>query len=130
MKESSFGRRSVTRHVPQRYAPQRDAMVSRSEPVEVARVLAVEPDRGGVAPPARELSPEEELQAWKAERMRTRLSRVPWRQIYLMAGLCFGIGGFMLPDSVNDAFSWILYGLMAASFYAGLVKRREAALAH
>lgn len=126
MKENSFGRRSVTRHV-----PQRGAVTAHSDPVVVASTLAVEPPQNtNFVPVARELSPEEELEAWKAERMRTRLSRVPWRQIYVMAGLCFGIGGFMLPDSVNDAFSWILYGLMAVSFYAGLVKRREAALAH
>jgi hypothetical protein len=113
-----------------RHAPSRETTAARSEPVAVAPVFAVESEAGPPMPPTRELSPEEELEAWKAERMRTRLSRVPWRQIYIMAGLCFGIGGFMLPDSVNDVFSWVLYGLMAASFYAGLVKRREAALAH
>jgi hypothetical protein len=74
---------------------------------------------------AQELSPEQELEAWKAERMRTRLSRMPWRQIYLMAGLCFGIAGFVLPDSINDTASWLLYGLAAASFYASFLRRRQ-----
>jgi hypothetical protein len=78
------------------------------------------------APAARELSPEEELMAWKAERYRERFARIPWRQLSLMAGLCFGIAGFALPDSTNDALSWLLYALAAASFAAGILKRKAA----
>jgi hypothetical protein len=78
---------------------------------------------------AEDLSPDEELQAWKAERQRERFSRIPWRQISLMAGLCFGIAGFVLPDSVNDSVEWLLYALMAASFVAGLARRRRIAVA-
>lgn len=117
MKGNSFGRRSVSRHVPQHGA-------AAIEPLDFEQASA------DAAALQRELSPEEELDAWKAERMRTRFSRVPWRQLYLMAGLCFGIGGFMLPDSINDAFSWVLYGLAFASVYAGIMRRKEAALAN
>jgi hypothetical protein len=81
------------------------------------------------APAARELSPEEELMAWKAERYRERFARIPWRQLSLMAGLCFGIAGFALPDSTNEALSWLLYALAAASFAAGILKRKAAVAA-
>ncbi len=47
----------------------------------------------------------------------------PWRQLALMASLCFGIASFVLPDSVNDQMDWVLYGLMALSAYAGLSRR-------
>jgi hypothetical protein len=80
-------------------------------------------------PSAQELSPEEELQAWKSERRRERFARFPWRQLALMAGLCFGIAGFVLPDSTNDTLSWLFYALSAASFAAGILKRRAAAAA-
>jgi len=51
---------------------------------------------------------------------------MPWRQLSLMAGLCFGIGSFVLPDSVNGVTDWVLYGLMAMSFIAGLSGKRKA----
>jgi len=41
----------------------------------------------------------------------------------LMASLCFGIASLVLPDSVNDILDWTLYGLTAASLYAGLSGR-------
>jgi hypothetical protein len=62
---------------------------------------------------------DEELDAWKAERRRTRgIVIVPWRSVYLMASLCFGIASFVLPDTVNDWVDWLLYGLAAASLVA------------
>jgi hypothetical protein len=65
---------------------------------------------------------DEELRQWKAARRRPPL---PWRQIYLMAGLSFGIASFVLPQDVNGAVDWLLYGLAAASLYAGWRKRRN-----
>ena len=62
---------------------------------------------------------DEELEAW----MRARKWNLPWRQISLMASLCFGIASFVLPDSVNKDVNWLLYALMAASFIAGLRMR-------
>ena len=59
-----------------------------------------------------------ELEAWK--QARKQRSRIPWTQLNLMASLCFGVASFVLPDSVNDNVDWLLYALMAASFYAGV----------
>ena len=63
---------------------------------------------------------EQELQAWK----QARSFKIPWRQLYLMASICFGIVSFVLPASVNDGVDWLLYGLMAMSFYAWFSGRR------
>lgn len=59
-----------------------------------------------------------ELRKWK--QTRKQRSKIPWRQLALMASLCFGIASLVLPDSVNDNLDWVLYGLMGASLYAGL----------
>lgn len=61
-----------------------------------------------------------ELHEWKQARQGLK---IPWRQLSLMASLCFGIASFVLPDSVNENLEWLLYGLMAASLYAGLSRR-------
>jgi hypothetical protein len=60
-----------------------------------------------------------ELDDWK----RTRRWQPPWRQISLMASLCFGIASLVLPDTVNDTVQWLLYALTAVSLYGGLRKR-------
>lgn len=61
------------------------------------------------------------LQEWK--RGRKQRSKIFWRQLALMASLCFGIASLVLPDSVNDILDWTLYALTAASLYAGLSGR-------
>jgi len=43
-----------------------------------------------------------------------------------MAGLCFGIASFVLPDSINDVAQWPLGALMIASFCVGLRKPKNA----
>lgn len=63
-----------------------------------------------------------ELAEWKQAR-RQRF-KIPWRQLSLMAALCFGIASLVLPDSVNENLEWLLYGLMAASLCASLGLRR------
>jgi hypothetical protein len=63
---------------------------------------------------------DEELEAWK----RARKRHVPWKQISLMASLCFGVASLVLPHSVNDAVQWPLYGLAAISFYVGIRKKK------
>ena len=45
------------------------------------------------------------------------------RQLALMASVSFGVASLVLPDSVGDTLDWVLYGLMAASAYAGLQRR-------
>jgi len=68
-------------------------------------------------------SVDEELREWK--RSRKSSFRIPWRQLSLMASLCFAIASFVLPDWVNGMVKWLLFALMAASFYAGVINRRE-----
>jgi hypothetical protein len=68
-------------------------------------------------------SVDQELEEWR--RTRKHGFRMPWRQLSLVASLCFGIASFALPDSVNDNVQWLLYALMAASAYAGFSKRRK-----
>jgi hypothetical protein len=67
---------------------------------------------------------DDELREWK--RSRRNRFKIPWRQVSLMASLCFGIAFFALPDSVNSSVQWLLFALMGANFYAGVRKRREA----
>ncbi|MEJ1970657.1 MAG: hypothetical protein WDN03_18825 [Rhizomicrobium sp.] len=64
------------------------------------------------------MSVEEELRLWKADRRRAHPFPVPWRQLYLVASVSFGIASLVLPDSVNDIFDWLLYALSAASLIA------------
>jgi hypothetical protein len=64
-----------------------------------------------------------ELETWK----QARRFVFPWRQVSLMAGLCFAVASFVLPDSVSDVFVWILYGLSGASFYVGWRGRKTSA---
>jgi len=72
---------------------------------------------------ANALSLEDELLEWKKTRRRNY--RPPWRQISFMASACFGIGYFVLPDSVNEAVQWLLLGLVIASFASGISSRHK-----
>jgi hypothetical protein len=65
---------------------------------------------------------DDELRAWK--RARRQSYQIPWRQLSLMASLCFGVAAFVLPASVSDSLDWLLYGLMIVSFVAGIRRRR------
>jgi hypothetical protein len=95
----SFGRR----------APAARPALSRS-PVSAAPAEKANGDIGWVEHTDRE------LEEWQRQRRRT----LPWRQLSLMASLCFGVASLVLPDSVNTAVQWPLYGLAAISFIAGL----------
>jgi hypothetical protein len=68
-------------------------------------------------------SHDHELEEWK----RNRRYQIPWRQISLMASLCFGIASLVLPDSVNGPVEVLLWGLTAISFVAGISRRRQKA---
>lgn len=61
-----------------------------------------------------------ELAAWK----QARRWQPPWRQISLIASLCFGIAGLVLPDSVSDPVQCGLYALAGLSLVSGLRKRQ------
>jgi hypothetical protein len=63
-----------------------------------------------------------ELRQWKQAR---KQYLVHWRSLWLVATLSFGIASFVLPDSVNDNVSWLLYALAAASLYVGVRKRHQ-----
>jgi len=65
----------------------------------------------------------DELREWKQSR--TSGFEMPWKQISLMASLCFGIASFVLPDGTNAIVNWILYALMAVSFVVGISRRRR-----
>lgn len=73
--------------------------------------------------PSLRTSEDLEFAAWKKERARG--PRLPWRQLSFIASLCFGVASFVLPDKVNDLVNWLLYALMAASFYIGWTARRS-----
>lgn len=78
-----------------------------------------------ILPPSEaEPSIDEELHAWKRDRRKHQT--IPWQQLSLMAGLCFGIGSLVLPAWVNGAVQWPLYALTAMSFYVWLRKRKAA----
>lgn len=64
---------------------------------------------------------DDEFREWK--KARKRHSGLPWRQLALMASVSFGVASLVLPDFVGDTLDWVLYGLMAASAYAGLQRR-------
>jgi len=67
---------------------------------------------------------DDDLQEWK--QARKQRFKIPWRQLSLMASLCFGIASFVLPDSINENLDWLLYGLMAVTLYTGLRRRARA----
>jgi hypothetical protein len=65
-------------------------------------------------------SVDEELRLWKKSRKRFT---IPWRQVSLMASLCFGVASIVLPASVNHNVDYLLYALMGMSLYVGISKR-------
>ena len=69
-------------------------------------------------------SVDDELLEWT--RARKKAFKLPWRQLSVIAGLCFAVASFVLPDSVSDALQWLLYALAAVSFYVGLRRRKNA----
>jgi hypothetical protein len=107
MGRPSFGRRGVSPSITPRIVP-----ASASSRGSVAPVAAI-PE------PAEKSSVDDELDAWKQQ----RAFRVPWKQLCLMASICFGVASFVLPEGVNHAVNWLLYGLTAMSLYAWYVGR-------
>jgi hypothetical protein len=120
MKRQAFGRRTVQSTCSHSAAPQ---VSSRGDTcAEPIASLGHEP-----SPATLDLSEDhsidEELREWK--NARRKKIRLPWRQISLMASLCFGIGSFVLPDSVNHAVQWPLLGLAALSLIAGFSRAQQ-----
>lgn len=115
-------RRNVGRNFGRRAPPQRSITVSLAEDAPV-KLIEKQPVPISVGQVTHAPSVEDEIKAWKSARGPS-LAIFPWRQLSLMAGLCFGIASFVLPASINDAVQWPLYGLAAVSFYMGLHKRK------
>lgn len=113
VKAQIFGRRSPTRTQP---------MASRaSEPaIPQATTAPATPVPGDAYAPG----VDDELREWKQSRRKN--FQIPWRPVWLVASPCFGLASLVLPDSVNDDVQWLLYALMAASFYAGITRSRRA----
>ena len=112
----SFGRRLDFQSAP----------VSTRNSVEVAKKIPelsdLQPVQHSIPPTVpEEMSVEDELREWK--RSRKRAFKIPWRQLSLMASLCFGLASFVLPEPVNSDVQWLLFALTAASFGAWVAKR-------
>jgi len=105
--------------------PGRADVLRPARPVQIAPATANDIDEDPLSASPAALQPpsiDDELREWK--RGRVRAFSIPWKQLSFMAAACFGIAGFVLPDSINDAVQWILYALAAASFLAGVKARR------
>jgi len=117
-----FGRRGDPQRQPARAVGARQA---------VAPSTRVAPAGGALDRPAWPAEkpgfplPNDDLPEWKLTRSGS--FAIPWRQLSLMATLCFGVASLVLPDSVNDNVDWLLYALAAASFYAAIRKRHRQA---
>jgi hypothetical protein len=103
----TFGRRVLP-------APAPALQAAEPAPAVVARIVEQEtPAQEPAHTPAPDI--DEELRTFQRERLKSLPSRLPLRQISLMASLSFGIASFVLPDSVNDWAAWFLELLAAAS---------------
>ncbi len=117
MSQRSFGRRSN----PLAQRPR----VSIEAPPEFQRKIAAfdEPAIELPVPAVPDIqtpSVDAELEAWKKSRTGFTF---PWRQVSLIASLCFGVASFVLPASVNQNVEYLLYALSGMSLYAGISKR-------
>ena len=109
--QTTFGRRTTARPIGRVTEASASHPAHGELPVDRSELL-----RHIASPPI-----DDEFHEWK--KARKRHSGLPWRQLALMASVCFGIASLVLPDSVSDTLDWVLYGLMAASAYAGLSRR-------
>ncbi|HEY1706883.1 MAG TPA: hypothetical protein VGG10_01360 [Rhizomicrobium sp.] len=124
MQQRAFGRRPGVAPSPRGA----ENMQRRLEPVFAGPLPAAEATDAAEDASPSELSLEEELDAWKMERRHSLgLLLVPWRPLYLIASLSFGIASFALPDSINSWADWLLYALSAASLVVWFLGRREKA---
>ncbi len=119
MSQRSFGRRSNP--LAQRAQAPSDAPPAFQRKIGAFDESVVEqPAPAVVDSDDRPPSVDEELEAWKKSR---KGFTFPWRQVSLMASLCFGGASFVLPASVNQNVDYALYALAGMSLYVGLSKR-------
>lgn len=108
--QQSFGRRARTETQPRPRAV--------AEKTQARTIPELPPDP--IFPPAQdgnEISVEDEIEEWKKARPYRGL---PWRQIAVMASLCFGFASFVLPDSINDFMQAPLIILSVLSLCGGI----------
>ena len=116
--QKSFGRRTIFQPPPMRARPKLDS------PTPAAKSVIADVSSGQAALLRKEiLFPQVDGEWREREQPIKPKFKVPWRQVALMASLCFGVASFVLPDSINDNLDWLLYGLMAISAYVGFSKR-------
>lgn len=68
---------------------------------------------------------DDDLELWKLARKQN--FEIPWRPLWVLGSLFFGIASFALSDSVNDIVEWSLYAVAAASLWVGFRRRRRQA---
>jgi hypothetical protein len=116
MKQQIFGRRTPQQAFSQTITK---PPMSRGESFAERRAQVERPGLGSTA--AKTHSIEDELLEWKQARRHNY--RLPWRQISLMASVSFGIGYFVLPDSVNQIAEWPLVALAILSFVSSFSRQ-------
>jgi hypothetical protein len=120
--QHAFGRRAAAQPQPWQTKPHAPARSNDSGPDDLESTDAA--PASGDSWPSDASDIEDEIREWKQARRGS--IKIPWRQVYLMGGLCFGLASFVVPDSVGNLFQWVLYALAAASFYASWRKRKDA----
>jgi hypothetical protein len=115
MKQQSFGRRMPQSVFSRTTRPP----LIRAESHLECRAQAKRLELGASAAKTQPLK--DELLEWK--RVRRHNYRLPWRQISLMASASFGIGYFVLPESVNQTVQWLLLALAILSFVSSFSRR-------
>jgi hypothetical protein len=115
--QRAFGRRTSPQRQPLRAGPKLDLSAPEANPglADIPAQTAFLQKEIALPHPSDE--------AHDRDQSAKRSFKMPWRQLSLMASLCFGIASLVLPDSINDELDWPLYALMALSAYAGLSKR-------
>ena len=116
--QKSFGRRTISQPHPLRAGPKLDLPAPDTKPV----FADVPADQASLL--HKEIMFPQANSEWREREQPIKPKfKMPWRQVALMASLCFGVASFVLPDSINDNLDWLLYGLMAISAYVGFSKR-------
>jgi len=110
MTAKTFGKRSPA-------IVRREAKAPAAVPVpQIEAAPVAEPNSAVATVSAPEISVDEELRRWKEERQQTLFTRLPWKQFSLFASISFGVASFVLPDDVNDAVDYLLWGLSLITF--------------
>jgi hypothetical protein len=117
MKRHPFGCRATHRPIP----PATGTQAARHGEPYAEAADAFEDVGLGVATEERSL--DDELHEWRQARRKN--FRLPWRQISLMASVCFGIGSLVLPDSINRTVQWLLMALAALSLITSFSTHRK-----